>query len=93
MMPTVRDLLPVRTAVVWTGLVLATLVSWFLGADHTAAPTTLAGVVILLVAFLKVRFVAAYFMEIRDAPAVLRSLVEGWCAIVCGAVLVTYLLA
>jgi hypothetical protein len=39
--------------------------------------------IIFVVAFVKVRFVGLYFMELRQAPVILRSLFEGWCVVVC----------
>jgi Prokaryotic Cytochrome C oxidase subunit IV len=70
---------------VWCFLIAATVVSWALGtghrfvADHTAAST-----VILVVAFVKIRFVGLYFMELKDAPVPLRLVLEAWCLVVCG---------
>jgi hypothetical protein len=75
------DLLRDRITVVWAGLVLAALVSWLLGIGHEL-PAVSAGVVILLVAFVKVRFVGRYFMELRDAPIPLLILFETWVAAV-----------
>jgi hypothetical protein len=50
-------------------------------------------VVILLIAFIKVRLVGLYFMELRGAPTVLRGLFEAYCAIVCTVVVLVFLLA
>jgi hypothetical protein len=47
----------------------------------------------MLVAFIKVRFVGLYFMELRDAPHVLRGLFEGYCLVVCAMILGFYLFA
>jgi hypothetical protein len=55
-------------------------VSWILGSGHGGEAET-ATLVVLAVTFLKVRFVGAYFMELRDAPRILRSLFDGWCAL------------
>jgi hypothetical protein len=86
-----------RTAVtpVWAGLMLATAWSWWLGTDHALgiddreATTAL----IVLVAFIKVRFVGAYFMELRHAPPALRLAFDGWVLATCAAILVIYLLS
>lgn len=76
---------------VWGALIAATLVSWWLGTDHGVDDVRTASVAILLVAFVKVRFVGMYFMELRHAPLPLRLLFEGWCAAVCTTVIVMYL--
>jgi hypothetical protein len=39
-------------------------------------------VVILAIAFVKVRFIGRYFMELRDAPVPLLTLFEAWVAAV-----------
>lgn len=70
-----------RTTAVWGGLVLATLVSWALSAEHawdSETGRTVATVGILAVAFVKVRFVGLDFMELRRAPLPLRLIFEAW---------------
>lgn len=78
--------------VVWTVLIAATVVSFVLG-QHPAEESTGASVVILLIAFVKVRFVGLYFMELRDAPMGLRGVFEGYVVLVCAAVVAMYLVA
>lgn len=70
-----------RTAVtaVWLILIAATLVSWYTGTDHGIQSPTTTTILVLLVAFLKVRFVGLYFMELRHAPLPLRALFETYC--------------
>jgi hypothetical protein len=85
-------LLKTRTTAVWLGLIVATLVSWRIGTDH-GLHASLATAVVLVVAFVKVRFVGVYFMELRDAPAWLRTVFEGYCLVVCTALIVMYLAA
>lgn len=87
----VRGLLRGPFMVVWFVLIAATLLSWHLGADHGIRNPSIATVLILLVAFIKVRFVGLYFMELRDAPTRLRVLFEAHCAIVCSVVVGAYL--
>ncbi len=79
--------------VVWALLILATLVSWILGTQHGIHDHTLASVVILLIAFIKLRLVGLYFMELREAPVVLRGLFEAYCIIVCTVVVAVFVLA
>lgn len=77
----------------WVVLILATVVSWTLGTQHGFNNYTLASVAILLIAFIKVRLVGLYFMELREAPTVLRGLFEAYCVVVCVVVVGTFLLA
>jgi caa(3)-type oxidase subunit IV len=81
-----------RISLVWLALVVATLISWRVGTD-TGLHAHLAATVVLLVAFLKVRLVGAYFMELRDAPLPLRLIFDGYCLIVCTVLVVMYLAA
>jgi heme/copper-type cytochrome/quinol oxidase subunit 4 len=76
---------------IWGVLIAATLTSWWLGTDHGVSSKETASVLILLVAFVKVRFVGLYFMELRHAPLPLRLIFEGWCAVVSTTVIVMYL--
>jgi heme/copper-type cytochrome/quinol oxidase subunit 4 len=80
-----------RATLVWAALIAATLISWTIGTSdglHARLATT----VILLVAFVKVRFIGMYFMELRDAPIQLRGIFEAYCLVV-AAVLITIYLA
>lgn len=83
-----------RTTTIWLVLVVATLLAWLLGADHVLGDhTRLTTVLVLLVAFVKVRLIGLDFMELRTAPVPLRILFEGYVVVVLGAVVGTYLLA
>lgn len=96
MIPTLTALARTKATAVWLVLVSATVLSWWLGFEsaHGAnAYRELIGIVILLVAFIKVRFIGMYFMELRDAPLPLRGLFDGYCLIVCAAVVGMYLWA
>ena len=66
-------LLRTRTSAVWLLLTVATVLSWSLGAHHGLA------IAILVIAFVKIRFVGLYFMELRDAPPALRAVFETYC--------------
>lgn len=76
-----------RTTLIWTLLVVATLVSWELGHGVGFDSARAAGAAILVVTFVKVRFVVLDFMEIRTALWWMRAILEGW-IVVCAAVLV-----
>lgn len=82
-------LLRTRVSVVWLVLIAATLVSWGVGTDHGIA-AELATVVVLVVAFVKVRLVGMYFMELKAAPAPLRLAFECYCVVVCAALIAMY---
>jgi hypothetical protein len=86
-------LLRTPASVVWLILVAATAFSWTLGTDHGLGPDAqrLAGIAILAVAFVKIRFIGLYFMELCEAPRVLRGLFEFYCAVVGTLVLALFL--
>ncbi len=91
--PSMKSLLQGPFVAVWCVLIAATMITWYLGSDHGIPNHHVATVVILLVAFVKVRFVGLYFMELRDAPALLRGIFEAHCILVCSALVVVYLTA
>ena len=79
-----------RASIVWLALIVATLVSWTIGTSdglHARLATT----VVLLVAFVKARFIGLYFMELRDAPVPLRGIFEFWCVLVATVLIALYL--
>jgi len=80
-----------RTTAIWTALVVATLISYELGHGVGLDDVRAAGAAILLVTFLKVRFVVLDFMEIRHAPLWMRAVYEGW-IVVCAAMLIALFL-
>lgn len=84
-------LLRTPATAVWLILIAATGVSWALGSQHGTHDHRLASVIILLIAFVKVRLVGMYFMELREAPNVLRGLFEAYCLIVCALLLGVFL--
>jgi hypothetical protein len=62
---------------VWLLLVLATGLIWWLGIDEPAV-CNLAVSALIVIAFIKIRLVILYFMNIRAAPWPLRLLLEAW---------------
>jgi hypothetical protein len=90
------SLLLTRTTAVWLLLIVATLVSWQLGADHGLGSDddhTASSIFVIVIAIAKVRLVGLYFMELRCAPTVLRALFEAYCAVVGALVVGMYLAA
>ena len=78
-----------RITLVWLLLVAATLISF----ETTFIPSkTVAGAVVIVIAFAKVVVVGREFMELREAPRVLLWLFQGWAALVCIALLVLLVL-
>jgi caa(3)-type oxidase subunit IV len=67
---------------VWLILCALTITSWALGTRHVFGVTDhiWASVVIIVVAVFKVRLVGLYFMELKDAPLLLRGFFEVYCA-------------
>ena len=83
-------LLRTRATLVWVALIAATLASWAIGTSdglHAQLGTT----VVLLVAFVKARFIGLYFMELRDAPMQLRGIFEFYCVLVAAVLVALYL--
>ncbi|MFE6922037.1 cytochrome C oxidase subunit IV family protein [Nocardia sp. NPDC057663] len=72
-----------RVTIIWGILVAATLLSFWLGADHGISSDNMCTTVILVVAFIKVRLIGRYFMELREAPPVLRGAFEAYCLAAC----------
>jgi len=91
----VPTLLRTPASVVWLVLVSATAFSWTLGAGHGLGPDAqqLAGIAILAIAFVKIRFIGLYFMELREAPILLRGIFEVYCAAVGTLVIALFLFA
>ena len=87
------ELIRTRTNLVWLLLVAATLVSWTLGTDHALdrSGQHLASVAVLIIAFIKVRFIGLYFMELKNAPIALRLAFEIYCVGVCAMVVTMFL--
>ncbi len=70
----------VRPALVWAGLVVVTLLSWWAGAHHPAGGDGARAVfaLVLAVAFGKAWVVGREFMELRHAPVALRRAFDAW---------------
>jgi heme/copper-type cytochrome/quinol oxidase subunit 4 len=87
------SLIRTRISAVWFVLIAATLLSFALGTGHGISSHQIASVVIMAVAFTKVFLVGMYFMELRDAPNVLRGIFTGYCLLVFSVVTGMFLLA
>jgi hypothetical protein len=85
-----QTLLRSRVTAVWLLLVAATGISWELGHGMGFSSVRLASSAVIVVAFIKVRFVILDFMEIRTAPRFMRIIAETWLAVICGTLLALY---
>lgn len=83
-------LLRTRITLVWLLLTAATVLSWAMGHGFGFSDHHYAAVAILVVAFVKARFVMLDFMELRQAPRFLRRLAEVWLVAVCAILVVVY---
>lgn len=88
-----NSLLRSRISLVWLLLVGATLLSWQLGHGAVLTGRALPGVAILVLAFVKARFVIIEFMELRQAPRAMRIVAEGWPLLACVLLVSLYLRA
>lgn len=82
-----------RILAIWVLLLGATGVAWQLGSDHGVGDTPTAAVLILVIAFVKVRLIGRYFMEIREAPIALTAIFDGWLIAVATTVITMYYIA
>jgi hypothetical protein len=80
--------------VIWLVLVLATALSWWFGTHNAEAAGAhrTATLSVMLLAFVKVHIVITHFMEVRTAPLWLKLVCESWVVIVCGIIIVLYLI-
>jgi caa(3)-type oxidase subunit IV len=88
-----KELVRTKASLAWLVLVALTLSQWVvgtqtggLGASHVAA-----SLVIFAVAVFKARLVGLYFMELREAPLVLRGIFEAFCVAMLAVLSVMYL--
>ena len=80
-----------RITVIWLLLVAATAVSWEMGHGAGFSSVRYASVSIIVIAFIKVRFVIMDFMEIRGAPLFMRIVGELWTVTICTVLVTLYL--
>lgn len=88
-----KSLLLSRITLVWLLLVGATALSWEVGHGLGFADARSAGAAILVISFVKVRFVIRDFMEIRSAPSWMRAISDAWLVIITAVLVVLFLSA
>ena len=91
--PSVLGLLRTRITAVWLILVIATALQLLFGAEHVIHEVSLTSVIILFVAFFKVRLIGVWFMEVRTCPSRIRAAFEVYCIVMYLASIGMYLLA
>ena len=67
----------------------ATLISWGFGHGRRIDTRT-AGIAVIVIAFVKIRYVILDFMELRTAALGLRVAAEAWCIVVCTTLVLLY---
>jgi hypothetical protein len=88
-----RELNVSRITAIWLLLVAATLLAWKLGHESREINPKFAGGMIIVVAFIKVRFVIFDFMEIRHAPSWMRLVADAWIVLMAAALLFLLVMA
>lgn len=79
----------VRETLVWLVLAGLTFVAWLMGNKYDSLDPEsyiYMTVAVLMLAFFKVRLVLMHFMEVREAPTVLRVVFDTWLLVTCIAV-------
>ena len=80
-----------RITAIWLLLIAATGLSWESAHGFSWGDGgRITPVAVMIVAFIKVRFVGLDFMELRGAPLPLRLLFEAWAGLVCAAIIGIY---
>ncbi len=85
-----------RSALTWFGLCAITLISWWLGTRHgqgSVAPNAAVTLGVIGIAAVKVRVIFREFMEVRNAPALLRHLTDAWLGLTVVALIAAYVVA
>jgi Prokaryotic Cytochrome C oxidase subunit IV len=81
-----------RLLVVW--VVLASLTLAYVWIDHSLdgalRPSAVATSCVLVIAVVKVRIIFREFMEVRQAPAMLRRLTDAWVILIAAGLLGSY---
>jgi hypothetical protein len=82
-----------RTTVIWLLLVSATALSLGMGHGVGTSDVRIAGVAIITIAFVKVRFILFEFMEIRGAPRWMQRAADGWVMLIAGLLIARFVIA
>jgi len=75
---------------IWFVLLAATCYSWWLGVGHYHS-THLLTITVMSIAFGKAALIGYFFMELREAPPILRTIFTVWVMVIWTATLSVYL--
>lgn len=79
--------------IVWGALVVFTVVSFAVGDEHVIDEGTAAAAIVIGFAAAKIRLVGIHFMELGNAPLILRGFFETYCAVLFIVLMGIYLIA
>lgn len=79
-----------RTTLIWMLLVGATMLSWAFGHGVGFSSPRAAGAAIIVVTFIKVRFVMLDFMELRSSPRWMRVTAQAWMLVISSSLIVLF---
>jgi Prokaryotic Cytochrome C oxidase subunit IV len=83
--------LRIRIVAIWLVLVVATVFSLSLFETfQSTSKIRYVGFVVIGVAFIKVRFIALDFMELRRAPIQMRLVFDAWLFVISGTLMTLY---
>jgi Prokaryotic Cytochrome C oxidase subunit IV len=71
-----------RLFAVWVGLVALTFASLTAGIEQRGDNATIATILVLGLAMIKIRLIGIHFMDLRSAPRLLRKIFDGYVCIV-----------
>jgi hypothetical protein len=84
-----------RTTLVWLALCAITISTWWLAPGHRGGESAVASVpitvAVLLLGFIKGRFIIRTFMEVRTAPRWLQLSTDAWLVVLWVSILAIYL--
>lgn len=84
-----------RLSLVWSALLVITLIAWWLGANHERGsfePNAAVSLGVMAIAAIKVRLIFREFMDVRNAPARLKRLTDAWLWLFVVAMVAAYLI-
>lgn len=82
---------PRRALMVWALMVGLAILTWEIGVEHIF-PHTAVTATVLAIACLKARFIGSDFMELREAPPLLRAAFDLYFAALYVGLMVSYLM-
>lgn len=85
-----KSLLISRYTLIWCLLILTTILSWEFGHGLGFSDVRHASIAIIVLSFIKARFVILDFMEVRHAPLPIRCISEAWVVLVCAGLLALF---